>query len=68
MSNNGNCENYGKEWETPENDTDVQGEKGMNMNNDRYELCLDFVHVYKIAFYRKKVLTKSWKILYTAFT
>ena len=42
--------------------------KRMNMNNEPYELCLSFVHVYKIAFRSKKVLTKSWKILYTAFT
>lgn len=40
----------------------------MNMNNERYELCLSFVHVYKIVFRSKKVLTKHWKILYTAFT
>ena len=25
----------------------------MNMNNEVYELCLDFVHVYKIAFYEE---------------
>ena len=40
----------------------------MNMNNELYELCLSFVHVYKIAFRSKKVLTKYWKILYTVFT
>ena len=43
-------------------------EKRMNVNNEMYELYPKFVHVYKIAFESKKVLTKDWKILYTAFT
>lgn len=43
-------------------------EKRMNVNNEMYELYLKFVHVYKISIWSKKVLTKHWKILYTAFT
>ncbi len=51
----------------PGNAASVMMGNRMNVNNERHELCLSFVHVYKIAFRSKKVLTKYWKILYTAF-
>lgn len=68
MSNDGIGENLDGEWGMDGGDIREAVEKRMNVNNEMYELYLKFVHVYKITFRCKKVLTKHWKILYTAFT
>ncbi len=66
--NDGMGEIWGGEWGMAGDAMRETVEKRMNVNNEMYELYLKFVHVYKISIWSKKVLTKHWKILYTAFT